>query len=388
MKNSIWTILLLILVFSCKGNQSEQIQETFDSKETETPSTTPTELGIDTLLLNDLKTKIENQEYPNIHSVLIAKKGKIFYEKYFQGKDQILGRDIGTVNFNDSTLHDIRSITKSVISACVGIAIEKKYIRTVDQKISDFFPELDTIFVGNKANWTIQNFLTMTTGLAWNENVPYSNPKNDETKMTYSQDPIKYVLEQPLESIPGAIFNYSGGATQILAEIIIRSSNKPLDQFVKEYLFDPLKIEDFEWTKYSVWKGADKFAAPSGLRLTPKDLMKIGLLYRNNGKWNDIQVLSEEWINESFKPQIEFPSEVTDGMEWYGYQFWIWPDIFHNNEFTMKAAVGNGGQNIFWDLKNDLIVVTTAGNYNQWNIKNDPYAFLKNEIYPLILKEE
>lgn len=388
MRNLIWSILLLIIVFACKGNKSEQVKKSSDSSETQIPTTTIAELGIDSLLLKNLTTKIEKQEYPNIHSILIAKNGKLFYENYFKGQDQIWGRDIGTIQFTDSTLHDIRSVTKSVVSACIGIAIEKGYIKSVNQNISYFFPEMDSIFIGDKSNWTIYNFLTMSTGLTWNEDVPYNNPDNNETKMSSSENPVKYVLIQPLETKPGATFNYNGGATQVLAEIIVRSSKTPLDTFVKKYLFDPLGINKFEWTKYSAWNGSDTFAAASGLRLTSKDLLKFGLLYRNNGNWNGKQIIPSQWVQESFSEKIDFPSTVTDGNDAYGYQFWMWPENILNNEFKMIAAIGNGGQNIFWDFKNDIIVVSTAGNYNNWNTKNDPYALLRNEIYPIILNDK
>lgn len=75
-------------------------------------------------------------------------------------------------------------------------------------------------------------------------------------------------------------------------------------------------------------------------------------------------------------------------MDAYGYQFWMWPENILNNKFKMIAAIGNGGQNIFWDLKNDIIVVSTAGNYNNWNTKSDPYALLRNEIYPITLNNK
>jgi len=388
MRSLIWSILLFILVVACKGNKSEQVKTAFDSTETKIPTTTFSELGIDSMLLNKVTTKIEKQEYPNIHSVLIAKNGKLFYEHYFKGEDQIWGRDIGNVQFTDTTLHDIRSVTKSIVSACIGIAIEKGYIKSVNQKISDFFPEMEGTFIGDKSNWTIQNFLTMTTGLSWNEDVPYNNPENNETIMSSSENPVEYVLTQPLATKPGTKFNYNGGATQVLAEIIVMASKTPLDRFVKEHLFEPLGIDKFEWTKYSAWNGSDTFAAASGLRLTSQDLLKFGLLYRNNGNWNGKQIIPSQWVEESFSEKIEFPSKVANGNDAYGYQFWMWPEYISNNEFKMIAAIGNGGQNIYFDLKNDIIVVTTAGNYNNWDIKNDPYALLRNEIYPLILNDE
>jgi len=385
MKIIYYILSLIILLVSCNSNTAKRNVNSFNLIGTDIPTVVPSEIGIDSLLLRNINTKIISQEYPNIHSVLISKSGKLIYEHYFEGSDQIFGHDIGTVKFTDTTLHDIRSITKSIISACVGIAIKEGYIKNVDQNISDFFPNMDSIFRGDKANWTIENFLTMTTGLSWNENVPYNNPENDEIQMTYKVDPIRYVLEKQLDTIPGKKFNYNGGATQVLAEIIERSSNTSLDKFVKNHLLIPLGIEHYQWTKYSVWGGSDKFAAAGGLRLTSRDLMKFGLLYRNKGMWNKKQVIPKDWISESFDPKIEYPSEVTEGIEWYGYQFWIWPDQFQDDEFIMNAALGNGDQNIFWDLKNDVIIVTTAGNYNKWDISNDSYTLLKEHIYPLVL---
>jgi CubicO group peptidase (beta-lactamase class C family) len=228
----------------------------------------------------------------------------------------------------------------------------------------------------------------MTTGLHWSEEVPYDHPENDEVQMTYSQDPVKYVLSKPLKKKPGKKFNYNGGTTQVLAEIIVRSSKIPLDQFAKENLFDPLGIVNFEWSKYSVWNGADVFAAASGLRLTSRDMMKIGLLYRNKGYWNKRQIISSKWVRESFAERIEFSSAVAEGNDAYGYQFWMWSDLILDNKFKMIAARGNGGQNIYLDLKNDIIIVTTAGNYNKWDIINDPYVLLRDEIYPLILAKK
>ena len=188
-----------------------------------------------------------------------------------------------------------------------------------------------------------------------------------------------------MKTKPGEEFNYNGGATQVLAEIVVRASKTPLDHFVKEHLFDPLDIEHFEWTKNSVWGGGDILAAASGLRLTSRGLMKIGLLYRNRGCGTTNKLSPTKWVLESFVHRVVFPSKVSKGNDAYGYQFWMWADRILTNEFKMIAAMGNGGQNIFWDLKNDITVVTTAGNYNKKDKKNDPYALLRKEIYPKIL---
>jgi CubicO group peptidase (beta-lactamase class C family) len=375
-------ICLPILLFHLNACADQKLNSTV-TVETASTSDLYSSLSTDSTLFNQLSTMIKLQKYPNIHSVVVAKNGSIVYEHYFVGKDQNYGRDIGVVTHNESTLHDLRSITKSIISACVGIAIDKGWLKSVNQNISEFFPEKDQIFINEKANWTIQDFLTMTTGLTWNEDLPYNDPRNDEIKMTLSDDPIQYVLSKELENQPGRVFNYIGGATQILAEIIERASKYSIDQFADKFLFKPIGINNYEWNKYSVWGKSDKFVAPSGLRLTSKDIMKYALLYRNKGKQGDVQILPEAWINQSFEQQIEFPSKVAKGNDGYGYQVWMWPDTFLNSHFKMFAAIGNGGQNIFWDLEHDLIIVTTAGNYNNWDIKNDSYALVKEQLYPI-----
>lgn len=335
-------------------------------------------------ILNDLTLKIQNQFYPNIHSVLIAKNGHLVYEEYFEGADQNYGKELGHIKFDETTIHDVRSVTKSVIATLVGIAIEKKLIDNVNQPISDFFPEIQ--FNEEKRNWTIEHFLTMTTGLDWNEKIPYNNPKNDEIQMTYSSDPINYVLNKDLRTEPGMEFNYSGGATQILSKIVERASEMTIKEFAEEHLFQPLEISNYEWNKFSYWGGTDNFSAASGLRLKPRDMLKIGKLYRNKGVWNEKKLLSETWIKKAFNQHIQFESDIleTDG---YGYQFWVWSDKISDQIVNFKQANGNGDQNIYIDLENDIIIITTAGNYNKWNeIENNSMLMIKKHIYPALIK--
>ena len=334
-------------------------------------------------VFKDLTQKIVEQLYPNIHSLLISKNGSLIFEKYFIGHDQNFGKDSGIVEHTKDTLHDLRSITKSFISASIGIAINKNLIKNTDQKISDFFPEFD--FYGEKALWNIYHFLTMTTGLDWDESLPYHDHENDEIRMSVSPDPVRFVFDKPINKTPGEFFNYCGGATHILAEIIERTSKTSITDFVKKNLFKPLGINKFEWNKYSVWNGSSKTAASSGLRLTSGDLMKFGMLYRNKGIYNGSRILTPEWIEASFTQRMEFPSLVAEGNDGYGYQFWMWQDHINGMEINMKAAKGFGDQSIYWDLQNDIIIVTTAGNYEKPDIKNNTYALLRNEIYPVIV---
>jgi len=280
------------------------------------------------------------------------------------------------------SLHDIRSISKSVVSACIGIAIQQGKIKSVDQKIFDFFPECAKQDTGLKSMLTIKHLLTMSSGFVWNEDVPYDNPENSEIRMIRSPNPVEYVLSQPMAFPPGKVWKYNGGTTQLLAAIIEKTTGKKIDQFANEYLFQPLGITSFEWVKYP---GTDLPAAASGLRLRSRDLLKFGLLYNNNGMWKDKQVIPAKWINESFQAHVERP-EGRRKAGAYGYQFWLWEDTIRNAPTSIVASVGNGDQRVFFDKIHDLLVVVTAGNYNKWTIENNAYALLKDYVYPALTK--
>lgn len=379
MKNVFTYGFIAFILLACIDENKKTLTKM--NEESQILLSSPSSLGIDSLLLQKMTEKIENQEYPNLHSLLILKDGKLIYEEYFKGQDYSYGKDLGVVQHSDVTLHDVRSISKSVVSICVGIALDKGYIDSVEQKVSIFFPEHISLFKGRKADWSIYDFLTMTTGLDWNERIPYTSGENDEVQLSNSKNPIEYILSKDLVDSTERLFNYNGGATQVLAHIIEKTSNIPIDEFAKKHLFSPMGINNFEWQKYH---GSGKISAASGLRLTSRGLLKIGLLYRSKGLWDGQQIISRKWVEDSFKKHVTYPSMYYDGDDYYGYQFWIWDDKIGNQEFKVVSANGNGDQNIYWDIKNDLIIVNTAGNYNNWDIENTFYNLVKNEIYPLL----
>ena len=368
-------IALLIFVFaSCeqqgkKQNTASEEGIVFGSMD---------DAAIDSVLISKIDTAIRNGTYPNIHSLHIVRNNKLVYENYWPGKDEIWGNDLGIRLHDRDSLHDIRSISKSVVSACVGIAIQQGKIKSIDQKVFDFFPEYKKLDTGLISSLTIKHLLTMSSGLVWNEEVPYDNPENSEIRMTRSSNPVEYVLSQPLEFQPGVSWKYNGGTTQLLAAIIEKATGKKVDQFAKEYLFQPLGIKQFEWTKYP---GTDQPAAASGVRLRSRDLLKFGLLYNNNGSWNGKQIISKDWIEESFQSHVQRP----DGGA-YGYQFWLWQDTINNKSTSFIACVGNGDQRVFFDKTHHMVVVTTAGNYNKWTIKKNAYALMKEYIYPALIR--
>jgi len=332
--------------------------------------------GIDSVAVNSIDNAIRNGTYPNLHSLLIARNNKLVYEKYWPGMDEVWGDNRAIVIHGRDSLHDIRSISKSIVSACVGIVLQQGKIKSVNQKVFDFFPEYAKLDTGLKALLTIGHLLTMSSGLVWNEDVPYDNPENSEIRMIRSSDPVQYVLSQPMNFPPGNVWKYNGGTTQLLAAIIEKTTGKKVDEFAREYLFQPLGITRFEWARYP---GTSMPAAASGLRLRSRDLLKFALLYYNHGTWHNNQIVPEKWIEESFQRHIQRP-----GGGWYGYQFWLGEDTIGNKSISMIACVGNGDQRIFLDRTNDLIVIVTAGNYNKWDIKKNSSALLKEKIYPAI----
>lgn len=317
--------------------------------------------NIDSNKFNDLSKDLIDEKIYNVHSVLVYKDGALFYEKYLYGKDEKHGKNLGTIKHELNTLHDVRSISKSVVSACIGIAISEGLIKDENESIEKYFPHL---YSGNngKEKITIKNLLTMSSGLCWEEIGNYNGLLNDETKMDISFNPIAFVLNKKLVSEPGTIWNYSGGNTQLLADIIYKVSGKNICKFASENLFNPLGINNKEWVNLTIKKIP---AAASGLRLTSRDLLKFGIIYLNNGLYNNNQIIDSIWVKNSITQQMQRPDLTHLNIEsgGYGFQFWTYNFNLKNKPIKVVEAKGNGGQSIFISKELNLVVVITAGNY-------------------------
>ena len=294
----------------------------------------------------------------NVHAVLVARGGKLLFERYFRGADEIDDRPVANATFDADTLHDMKSVSKSVASLALGVAIDRGLIGSVNEPIFSFFPELSDLRSPEKQRIRLSHALTMSMGLKWVEATPNTgNYNNDEARMHMAPDPCRYVLGLPMTAPAGQDFFYNTGALTLVSAIIRKVVGRPLDEFARETLFEPLGITGFEWTRV---KGDTN--AGGGLRLRPRDMAKIGQLVLAGGRWNDRQIVSKAWIDASMTPRLE-----ATGPYFYGYLWWLGRSLHDGREVHWAAALGRGGQSIRVVPELDLIVVVTAGYYQDYS---------------------
>lgn len=309
----------------------------------------------------------------NVHSILIARGGRLVFERYFKGPDEIYGRRVESVVFDADTLHNIKSVSKSVVSLAIGIAIDRGLIRGVDEPIFSFFPELSDLRSPEKDRLRLVHALTMTMGLKWVEAVPDNEGNNDEERMHVARDPCRYVLGLPMTTPAGQEFFYNTGALTLVSAIARKATGRPLDEFAREVLFDPLGITDVEWMRF---KGDSD--AGGGLRLRPRDMAKIGQLVLGGGRWNGRQVVSKAWIDASTAPRIEASSNYS-----YGYLWYLGRSVVSGREVHWPAGFGRGGQSIRIVPELDLVVVVTAGYYQDYS----PQSFqVQRQVFSDVLR--
>ncbi len=287
--------------------------------------------------------KIINSSYNNITGIIVLKNGQILYENYYNGY---------TAN---NTIH-VFSVTKSIISILIGIAIDKGYIKSINQKVLDFFPDY-TVKRGEKTiqSVTIKDMLTMTA--------PYKCKSEPYAKVFASDNWIKAGLDLLGGKRQNGEFRYSPiVGTHILSGILVKATGQSVLNFARENLFSPLEInvehnvvlpnkeEHLAFPKdknVSGWvvdpEGIN--TAGWGLTLTPMDMAKIGQLYLNNGIWNDKQIIRSWWIDESINEHSR------GGKLAYGYLWWIIDDKEH-----IYAALGQGGNAIYVNTKKKMVV--------------------------------
>jgi CubicO group peptidase (beta-lactamase class C family) len=316
----------------------------------------------------------------NIHSVLVVRHGRLLFEHYRPGEDQCWGEPLGNVAHGPDSKHDLRSVTKSVISLLFGITLDRKLIKDIDEAIIDWFPEYSDLRTPEKERISLRHLLTMSAGLEWNEYVPFTDPKNSEMRMLASADQYRFALEQPVVVPGGQVWNYNSGGTLLLEAVIAKAADGALDDVAREFLFEPLCITDYAWTKNS----KSGILEVGGLRLRSRDLAKIGQLVVNGGNWNGRQIVSQKWVKESTAAHIG-PADLT---YFYGYQWWLGRSLVEGREVPWVCAMGHGGQRIFAAPALDLVAVVTAGLCDDPSLGQLPLRIFNRYVLGAIVSEE
>jgi CubicO group peptidase (beta-lactamase class C family) len=331
----------------------------------------PSESGFADDLDARLDKAIADKRIWNMHAVIVVRGGQLVLERYFEGKDDARGRPLGVVKFGPDTLHDLRSVSKSIVGLLYGIALGDGKVPPPEQPLMPSFPEYaDLAADPDRQRWTLHHVLSMTMGTDWDEqSIPYTNPANSEIAMDRAPDRYRYVLERPIVMQPGKRWTYCGGATALLGRIIAKGTGKSLHEYARAVLFDPLGMGATDW-----YTGRDgELIAASGIRMVPRDLARIGQLILRGGVWDDRQLVPAEWIKRCTTPVVPI-NEIGD----YGYQWYI------GRRQPFWAAVGNGGQRLFVSPKLDLMVVTTFGNYDTPDQSAPPNTTLLDVVMPAI----
>lgn len=332
----------------------------------EWPVVSPTMVGLDADRLDELVELIrEGEEFPDLHGLLVIRKGYLVVEEYFDG-------------YEADDLHTLQSVSKSFTSAVMGIAIEQEKIKSVDERVLDFFDDLDRIenIDDRKRAMRIEDLLTMRSGTDYHERGPGS-PHFQLNALPRGW--TEFILSRPMINDPGAQFQYDSGGVILMSSLIKARTGEHADMFMKEHLFKPLGIERFHWHKNR--EGHPHMGG--GLNLTPRDMAKFGLLYLRKGRWENEQVVPEEWVETSIKRHVEFGPEARLSVG-YGYLWWILkPDPAGEGKEDIYAAMGFRAQYIFIIPEHDIVVVITGGTQNGID-QRKPIEFLYSHILPAV----
>lgn len=329
----------------------------------------PESKGLDADVLSKMGREIEVR-FRSVNAFLIVKDGYLVFERYF-----------GAVGPEDK--HLVASVTKSFVSALIGIAIDRGYIEGVDQPVLDFFPEY-TPGVGDhlKRQITLQHLLTMTAGFKW----PNGRRANEQliSRLRRSKDWVNFILELPVQERSLGKYQYNSAASHLLSAIITRSTGQCAQEFAAEHLFEPVGIEPPPSTILQNYSQEEVFRKKDGgwpkdpqgnniggwgLMLKPRDMARFGYLYLRQGHWEGRQVVQNNWIADSITPH-------TAG---YGYQWWLRKiqDVF------VYSAVGQGGQHIFCVPQQDIVVVVTSTMGARWR---DRWLLMEKYVIPAVLQ--
>jgi len=315
---------------------------------------------------NAIVRPILDGTYKDVHSVLLYQDGKLVLEEYFYG-------------YNAQRPHQLRSATKSVVSALAGIAIDRHAISGVDERV---IPAMSYASYANpdsrKAAITLDNFLSMSSGLDCNDHS--STSPGRETVLDDSPDWVKATLDLPMINDPGTKGYYCSGGVSVVGRMTENAVHMPLPQFAQKYLFGPLGMARTSWTwNYDLTNNDKEY---SQIHLLSRDMLKLGILFEDGGLWHGRRIISESWVNTSTAEHSQ-----VDNVS-YGY-FW-WRHMFNvempggAQRLVVATAQGNGGQKIYIVPQYHLVAVFTGGGYNADS--TPPNTIMEKLILPRLMQ--
>lgn len=302
------------------------------------------ELG--TATANAIVRGVLDDTYKDVHSVLLYQHGRLVLEEYFYG-------------YGVERQHQLRSATKSVVSALAGIAVDRGALTGPNELV---LPHMSyTSYVApdpRKSTISLGNLLSMSSGLDCNDHS--STSPGRETVIDETPDWVKATLDLPMINNPGSKGYYCSGGVAVVGRMTENAVHMPLPDFAQANLFTPLGISRSDWFwNYNLTNANKEY---SQIHLRPRDMLKLGILFANNGNWQGHQVISSSWVKASLSEQSQVDNTS------YGYFWWRpWLNVQTPNgtqRIDMQAAQGNGGQKIYLLPQYDLVAVFTAGDYN------------------------
>jgi len=300
--------------------------------------------GLDSEKIINITNRIKNGEFGNIYSLIIVKNGQLVYEEYFRSSDR-------------DHLFTLYSVSKSFTSALVGIALDKNFIKSINEPFMPYLPEYSDIIEDERKNSiTLKHLLTLSSGLDWDEQTySYEDNRNVHVQMEHTGDWIKFILQRPLSDMPGKKWLYNTGNVQLLSAVIKKSTGLSAHKFAEKYLFKPLGIKKYYWNAdpagYTCAGGSD-----GGLRLRTRDLAKFGYLYLYEGKWKDRKILSQQWIEESTKKHRDINKNVA-----YGYLWWVRKPETESNLPGSFYASGSGNHMLIIVPSRKMVIAFNCG---------------------------
>ncbi|MGE0088582.1 MAG: serine hydrolase domain-containing protein [Bacteroidales bacterium] len=315
-------------------------------------------------LLNKIDNEVREGEYGKITGLVVLNDhGRVLHERYYGFTSR-------------STINQISSVTKSITSLLVGVCLEKGFISSIDTPIWKYFPEYSDIFKKDtlKAKITIRHLLNQTAGLKWNEWMyPYNYASNSLMALLKTESNwVERFFKLQNDTLPGTKFCYNSISSQIIAEILSRSSGLSFEELTKQYLFDPLYIKDYLWDRYP----SNNLPAWGGISLSTRDMAKLGLIILNNGKVGSKQIVSQDWVTASTQEYISFSNDVGYGLHW-----WIGKQPNGN---PLIYAAGYGDQYVYIVPDKEIVIAINAQNFSDYRWPKDVDSLVNSILESMV----